>query len=433
MAGYLYAKDIFTHTKKGRTNDGNPYTKVEHTLTLDVSADADGTVSYTIKCTHNVKEIIGWVGCMVSAWIEINGETVLKEGYYGRSDNNGFPWVNNSTISGTLKNKATSSSITIKSKLLPGSDYRAHANWWTDALSVTTLYRTAWHDGTVPTCNIKHNNNNTVTFYGIRGKAGTNNPVNNKHELNYKFYKNGKELSPNYNSLTLGSADGSSYERTVLVPPEATSVNAKALCNFVYNETSTNIKSENVIFYSQPSLPGKPVLDRSKLSRSRLTIKEPWTFTWDAPSNNVKGYHVKLKNNRDSLSIQLDGDTIKAGENQSVNVTSNTIKVAPVGLFSPGDSVYISVEAYNTNGNGKTDWTAYGYTTPPTGQPTGINYNLISGYIDSDGDEVKNAGIVHVKVGDTWKEGQVYIKANDTWHEAETVYTKVNGSWLESQ
>ena len=46
--------------------------------------------------------------------------------------------------------------------------------------------------------------------------------------------------------------------------------------------------------------------------------------------------------------------------------------------------------------------------------------------------EFKNAGVVNVKVGGQWKEGQVYVKVGGTWKEAETVNTKVSGAWKES-
>jgi hypothetical protein len=46
---------------------------------------------------------------------------------------------------------------------------------------------------------------------------------------------------------------------------------------------------------------------------------------------------------------------------------------------------------------------------------------------------VQNAGVIDVKIGGVWKEGQVYTKVNGVWKEADTVSTKINGVWKDSQ
>jgi hypothetical protein len=46
---------------------------------------------------------------------------------------------------------------------------------------------------------------------------------------------------------------------------------------------------------------------------------------------------------------------------------------------------------------------------------------------------VQNAGVIRVKVGSAWKEGQVYVKTADSWKEADVVSVKTASGWQESE
>jgi hypothetical protein len=129
-----------------------------------------------------------------------------------------------------------------------------------------------------------------------------------------------------------------------------------------------------------------------------------------------------LQKNGTSIPIKNTSGTVISSNPSSadwhtVDSSSTSITISPTkNGFKPGDTVRIGVKPY----------TQYGASNTGT-QLFNADYTY------SANSTVRNAGIVHVKVGGTWKEGQVYVKVNGAWKEAETVSTKVNGSWKESQ
>ena len=86
--------------------------------------------------------------------------------------------------------------------------------------------------------------------------------------------------------------------------------------------------------------------------------------------------------------------------------------------FKAGDKVKLGLFAYTRKGKNN-DGAVQLFSGKSTTQITN-EYTIDS------------KGVMNVKVGSAWKEGQVYVKVNNTWKEAEAVYTKVGGSWKES-
>ena len=99
--------------------------------------------------------------------------------------------------------------------------------------------------------------------------------------------------------------------------------------------------------------------------------------------------------------------------------TSCTVTFDPIDFgFAPGDTVQLGIYSYTKNGAGTQLFNGNGAS---------------SAEVRSDISTVQNAGIVRIKVGGSWKEGQVYVKVSGEWKEAQSVSTKVNGTWKESQ
>lgn len=192
--------------------------------------------------------------------------------------------------------------------------------------------------------------------------------------------------------------------------------------------------------YVAPSKPGIPDL---AVTKSRVTIKEPWTITWDPAeavnkSSPVKGYYIMvLRKAAGSSSFEyvrelraLTGNyiAISKGSNSDDNTnyfikrpgaSCTAIISDPASLgFVPGDEVVFRIKSYTENATGKV-WQLEGQ----------------AGASDSRSYQIRNAGIVHVNVpeSDTSVEGQVWIKAEGEWHEAESVCVKDEGIWHESQ
>jgi hypothetical protein len=263
-------------------------------------------------------------------------------------------------------------------------------------------------NGTVPTVLIVDNKNNT---FSISGKLGTKGELNPLESATLYYTTNGDDPSDSESSrksVSLTATSGASYAKNNLAISKAGTVKAYVVCKFKYN-TTTATDSLDVIYYAAPTAPGKPVLSYTK---SRLTVKEPWKFTWTkATAGNskspLKGYEVALMRKPKNATVFIAAD-IK----ELASAATEIIYQDPAALsFVPGDTVQLWLTAYSVNGLG----------------------TKLTTFVMSDEYVVRNAGIVNIKVGGSWKEGQVFIKVSGNWKEAETVNVKTNGAWKESQ
>ena len=285
----------------------------------------------------------------------------------------------------------------------------------TFSVNLSKTVATAIGKGTIA---ITDNGNNTFSISGTKGAAGTNNP------------SSGPTLSWGY-STSYGTAVSNPTKLTINNNSDATrTVYAKCVTGATYGSGSTATTYKDIKQYVAPGNPGKPVVS------SRLNLKGNWTYSWTAAeaantSSPVKGYRVRIFKNGTTLTgLTYDKDTNiinkGSGTNQWIDTeeTSTNITFDPVELgFEIGDKVKISLFSYSRNGKEQIAWTV-GDTS----------YSLFnSTQIFSDELTVKNAGIIHTNVKDTWKEGQVYVNVKGTWKEAESVSVNVNGTWKESQ
>lgn len=192
-----------------------------------------------------------------------------------------------------------------------------------------------------------------------------------------------------------------------------------------WSGTYTNVTSARTItatwtkIYRVPTAPGTPVIEFNK---TRLTTKENWKYTWTAATaqsshSPIKGYRIKLYNGGSTVPIVTESGTTLGTNSGSIyyydtdtTATSITFNPAKSG-FKATNTVKLGVAAYSLDGS---------------------NVKTPGAFVSSVASPVQNAGIVNVKVGGQWQEGQVWVKADGAWREAETVNVKVNGSWQES-
>jgi hypothetical protein len=154
-------------------------------------------------------------------------------------------------------------------------------------------------DGGRPSISITDNGDNTVTISGTLGINGANN--NMTHAALY-YTTDGSDPSVESNTkrkrVSLTASSGTNYSNTITITSACT-VEAFVKCVFAYN-TTTATANKAAKYYAAPNAPGAPVLSYNK---SRLTVKEPLTFTWTAATakntnSPVAGYYFMLLRKR---------------------------------------------------------------------------------------------------------------------------------------
>jgi hypothetical protein len=280
-------------------------------------------------------------------------------------------------------------------------------------------------------CTITDNLNNTFTIKATKGADGEN----NKATLDTSSLKWGYSSSYG-NTYTNGE--------TITLTPLGTSatriVYANAFTKATYGDGNGQAVSKAIKQYIGPS---QPTGLKIAYNKNRFTLNENWTLSWNAataanPSSPVAGYRIRLYRKRGTGSwIKLpiyDKDGGMGHIQSATNVNpieyfwdrdgSSTSATVYTEYYDkdvipnypdilPGDIIKFAVTAY----------TKYG-----TGEKLFKTSEAFSGEYT-----VENAGIMRVKAGGAWKEGQVWIKTNGSWKEAESVHIKTGGAWKESQ
>lgn len=270
---------------------------------------------------------------------------------------------------------------------------------------------------------ITDNGNNTFSITGTKGANGTNNTAS------------GPTLSWGYtNSYGNAVSNPTALEITTQANASRT-VYAKSITGAEYGSDAVATAYKAIKQYIKPGNPGVPALSADSKKNGRLTVRQNWRYTWTAAaktndSSLVAGYRIYLYKNGSVVQglTAGTGDSITlnaSGTNEFLdrNSTSCAVTFDPVAFgFRAGDTVQLKVCAYAINGKSQTTWTVSSKT-----------YSLFSSEAASAVTTVENAGIVRVKVGGSWKEGQVYVKVGGSWKEAVSVNTKIGGAWKESQ
>lgn len=281
---------------------------------------------------------------------------------------------------------------------------------------------------------ITDHENNTFTITGTGGSNGTNNTATTTYDWGYSAsYGNSGTVSKR--SLTLTQANNkypdtrTVYAKVTVKPSWQYDTNYKGGAGYV-KEINLPISQ-----YVAPTKAGKPALTANSLENGRATVRKAWTFTWGASTkannNDYVRYRVALINSSTGRSMAMKGSggtlltTYRADDGfyyLDTYATELTIDPDETGL-APGDVVQLAVCGYLVTSNDASATFRRNYD----------NSTFSSGYAYSDEIPVKSPGIMRVKVGSVWKEGQVWVKVGGVWKEAASVHTKVSGTWKESQ
>lgn len=398
------------------------------TASVTVTAGTGGTADYSITVTTSNYNFI-------QIYLAIDGVAVLnykdtggkKTYYYSGS---GYIWGGDVSI-----------------RLGVGCSQYTDANM---SFTEGTLTRTSWSDVTAGSVSITDNYNNTFNIRATKGAAGTNNDLN-KNILEWtalrpgsttSWYTNSSNKYPSEdfttNSLTktisLSSLGGLGIEDSRYVSALVTADGAR-------NDADSGWQYVYIKQYVNPGPPGVPTINYSK---SRFTIKEPWTITWNAATagNNtspIKGYRIRLfkksPNENTFTTIQMkdiNGNVLgNSGADHyfdsNTSTCSLTMDPAKSGIL-PNDVVYVGMYSYTRQGENNTGTQMFNNEGASTAQ------------VNSDIYTVQNAGVMRPLYNGQYREGQVYAKVTNTgndsidWVEADIVKTCVSpNNWVEAE
>lgn len=411
MSGYLSTTG--TYTVSDTAQEGYSGT-VKATLT--VTAGTENSCSWSVsvnRSNYNYFKI----------YLKIDG-TVHLNGYI---TTNSKSWSKSST--GTISGDDVDIKLGISASV---NDTSTTYMTYKEA----SLTRTKWTDVTAGTCSIADNYNNTFTLKGTKGSNGTNNTAG------------GPTLKWGYDTNYNG--DFTNGETKTLVIPETTKgdatrrVFAKSITTATHGSSAERTTFADIRQYVAPTAPSN--LRIVPMTKKKLTVRDSWKLSWTAgsqanSSSPIKGYRVRLyKKGADGVfrSLKIDSAIISNIGNGYAGVLTG----------SPGSVSYHYFETESTDTELEIDPTKLGlkagdvvrlglYSYTRYGENNDGNQLFNGGgnsaaHVWSTEYTIQNAGIVRIKVGDTWKEGQVWVKVNGTWKEATSVHTKVNGSWKES-
>lgn len=437
MATFLLAKAKTYIEVTNVSYNGKTYQKAKATIEITPEGIAIWEVTMENNADTSGKGK-GWT--TVSLYLKI-GRTEVINDHYNSGSYISFPEGNGTTNSGEFKlSDPNATDVPIELRVCCMQDAYKEGKWSDEGIydSISeTLSRPSYTNGTAPTLTIK-DLGTKFSLSGTLGKAGTNNIL--KESVLY-YTTNGEEPDARTDyteKVDLGTDSGKDFYKEYPIPLGCEKVIAVVYCYFKYN-TTHNYKghlSADVKYYKKPSDPGTPV--KIDYNKKRLTIKEPWIFSWGSskPGNAnspIKGYRLRVLKNGKAIPIKNANGQILTKDNSStpddrykyyydrtvINQTTGYVSTSmtfypAINDFKPKDTVEVVVQAYAKNGDGEF---------------------LTSGAVSSAVPEpltVENAATVRIKADGTWKEGQVYIKAGGTWKEADTVYIKANDTWIEA-
>lgn len=412
-----------------RTHDN--YSTDTVALQYEVEVEDTGTKTERWNCYVGV-----WVdgGLHSQSWSNYSnkdtttgaGSTVPgHSGYYS-----GYTCISTKTITKGVSGTTKSRSWTLS---LAGGFTQINRRDCTCSVEPSASYY--YTNGSAPTLTITDNGDNTATMSGSLGSNGTNNGI-----AGSTLYWTTNGLQPNGGSSytaaeSMGTTSGGSYSKTINIPSTCSTIWAVTYCSFSYNSTNTGHINQSVKYYTAPGDPGKPVIEYTK---SRLTIKEPWTISWDAAqagntNTPISGYRLRIYKNGLPIDIKNSSGTVVsatvgADKYYDMSGTSYVINPSSHGIL-PGDKISIALFAYAFNGAGTRLW-------------SGNEENAVL----SDVYTVQNAGVMRPLVDGKHVEGVVWACIPDSttdskikWVEADIVKTAIKDSstnsikWVEGE
>ena len=314
--------------------------------------------------------------------------------------NNVFP-VKSGSFSGSLtvahdSNGTKSINVSMSTAIYYSAVKTKSGTWSLDNIELTKPGN--------PSISITDNGDNSFTLYISKGSNGTNNPATG--------YFAQYDTGPGWDRC---------YDRHHQDISSDCTVHLKAHTTGTYSNSGEVSTSKTILYYGNPSDPGKPILSSKK--EGKPTLKEDLTFRWTAANAGsshapIRGYRIRLKVNGSfyDLDPNSDNDYIDTGNTNTYWTIPQSIK----DTLKVKDTIQLSIYAYSTN---------YVGTLLFNGNGTAEAQVLSDIYT------ISSNGVVRVNVpGLGYKSGVVYVKdTSGNWKEAQGVFANSGGSWKESQ
>lgn len=414
MSGYIETAGSWSVTDEGHYHNAqNNYAGDKVTAVLYITAGTSDTCNYSVVMSHNGDYNY------FRLYLNIAGTDYINQ-YY----NNSSSKVNYATKTGTAKISGDTVSITLGVSTSKDSTSATYMTFTSGELT-----RNKWTHGTAPTISVVDNGNNTATLSGTQGISGNNNSL---IWSSYYYTTNGHTPSDgawHTTTVPLALSEGAAFSKIFTITSDTT-ITAHAWSGFPHGNLFSGEARTLVKYYAAPSDPGKPVIEYTK---SRLTIKEPWTISWDAATAGntntpIAGYRLRIYKNGIPIDIKNSSGTVVsatvgADKYYDMNETSYVINPISHGIL-PGDNIRIELFAYAFNGAGTRLW-------------SGNEERAVL----SDVYTVQNAGVMHPLVDGQYVEGVVWACIPDStsasrikWVEADIVKTCISkDNWVEAE
>lgn len=305
----------------------------------------------------------------------------------------------------TPQNPTINQSITVSGSMSSQSGNSVSPRYSNGGSGSINLIATASNPG-APTVNLYDNGNNTFKIAVTKGSDGTNNKANSYGGVQYKIG------SGNWTNCAVNTNYYISSKQTV----QARAYTIGAVSNSGYTTVSRQI-----IYYLKPASRPTPILS---VSTNQPTLKSTYIVNWGSatPGNTdspIQGYKIRLC--RVNSSGELLDTLVETDVASNVFTKSYTINdfnpSATYGSVKVGDILQARLHVWSINGANQRLY----YNSNDPAKSSTIT--------------IRNSGVVRVRVGNEFKEGQVYIRGNDnTWYEASGIYIRDidDNTWHES-
>ena len=369
------------------------------------------TVNYSVYTRRNntnySERYNNWCKVYVGTWknsISASGTPTHHKSVSGTGWGNGWDYdvkLFSSSKTVDLSTEEGKGSLRIVAVGAYGSTWTGQDGYWCYH-DLTINITGGWTSIGTGTTTIKDNYNNTFTITATKGKKGTNNPAGGPTNLKWGYTSTGMSTTyTNGQIITLKISDNSKSTRTVYATSTTTAE---------HGDDMVATTSADVVQFIAPKADGKPTISFNK---SRLTTKEDWTYEWNAATasnvrSSVQGYTVVLQRKQPT---ETSFSTIDTYDTTSRSITINPTQCG----FNPGDQVRLGIQPF----------TRYGSKNTETKLPGSVVY--------SDPSTVQNSGVMRIKAGGKWHEGQVCVKVSGKWVEADVVKIKTANGWKDSE
>lgn len=247
-----------------------------------------------------------------------------------------------------------------------------------------------------PTITVTDNGDNTFSISASKGTAGSNNGTETLTGYQYSF---DNETWHNGSSGRIA---------------KYSTVYGRAWTDGQYWDSDLGTGYATVKYYHKPSSRPTPVIS---FDTKKPTLKSNFTISWDAGSqygtasyNAIKGYRVRLAKGSNFMQLGSSEEYIETNSAGSIS-----FNILDKGFdITVGDEIHATLQIWSENGKGERLYY-------DSSNPAESNYVTIV-----------NMGVVWLRLGNTWVEGQVWSRDDSTWDECTGLFILDSSAWKES-